>query len=44
MANRMAASNTVLMEWRIVFLSSKYAFIDRRSDKDLKLGHCKDKP
>jgi hypothetical protein len=44
MAKRMAASNTVLIEWRIVFLSSKYAFIYRRFEKDLKPEHCKDKP
>jgi hypothetical protein len=44
MANMMAASNTVLMEWRIVFLFSNYAFGCGRFDKDMKLAHCKDKP
>jgi hypothetical protein len=43
-ANRMAASNTVLMGWRIVFPFPKYAFKYCRFDKDLKLEHCKDKP
>ena len=44
MANMMAASNTVLMEWRIVFLFSNYAFGCGRFDKDMKLEQCKDKP
>ena len=44
MANMMAASNTVLMEWRIVVLFPKYAFGCGWFDKDLNLQHCKDKP
>jgi hypothetical protein len=46
MANRIAASNTVLIEWlvRIVALFPKYAFGCGWFHKDLKLEHCKDKP
>jgi hypothetical protein len=44
MANMIAASKAVLIEWRIVILFPKYAFGCGRFEKDLKLEHCKDKP
>ena len=44
MANMMAASKTVLIEWRMVVLSPKYAFGCEWFYKEVEVEHCKDKP